>query len=347
MERLFVIVILLAMTCLPGSGAQRHHPKFPGLMKKEMCSNGHEEERFEVMQEALCGPPRDVFVELAPKGAHLQSESRRPEPRGSRPACENTNGTDAWVFPQMSPGAAWVKRCMGLCIESGTKCTATKTRIREIPLGGRARARPPSSVTQAPRPRLFSYNYDIISSIGIEPRVSRRERRRLRPRSTRPLTNADSTNRLNVKVAIQDNLLERCDRALISRNRRCECNPQRFETNKESCAWYTVEEHVECGCSCPLAAEGCATPRVLNERKCACECPNTRERRTCLAKEKNLSAELVRKGWTPPPPKYRRLLKVTILERQRRSHRMRTRSDEFNRDRSAGLAAQGRLRTTD
>ncbi|XP_053600009.1 uncharacterized protein LOC128669296 isoform X1 [Plodia interpunctella] len=55
-----------------------------------------------------------------------------------------------------------------------------------------------------------------------------------------------------------------------------------MKTKKDTCATYTVEEHLSCGC-CQLSSEECGD-RIFNPRKCSCQCPNTEERRSCLQK---------------------------------------------------------------
>lgn len=56
------------------------------------------------------------------------------------------------------------------------------------------------------------------------------------------------------------------------------------KTNKASCSWYPVEEHVRCGC-CYLSAADCGAPKVYNPRKCSCQCPNIEDRRDCKVRK--------------------------------------------------------------
>ncbi|CAG5005856.1 unnamed protein product [Parnassius apollo] len=109
-KALCMFVILAAAT------AHRHHPKFPksseeidtSLYKKVACTSENDLLRNEIIEKSKCGEPKEVFIHLHPRATH----------------------------EQVSPGAVWVKRCVGLCDyeASGSKCVATKTKIQHIPV---------------------------------------------------------------------------------------------------------------------------------------------------------------------------------------------------------------------
>merc|ERR1712224_830581 len=52
---------------------------------------------------------------------------------------------------------------------------------------------------------------------------------------------------------------------------------------EKQCATVTVEEHMECGCSCKLKQDDCRPKKHrLNSAKCECECENENAKRLCL-----------------------------------------------------------------
>ncbi|CAG9792244.1 unnamed protein product [Diatraea saccharalis] len=113
MAKVFLFVALFVIVV---DAAHKHHPKFPkgseeydaSDIKKVACSSENDRLRNEIIEKSRCGPPKEVFVYLEPTAAH----------------------------EQVSPGAVWVKRCVGLCDweTDGSKCIPTRTAIRQIPV---------------------------------------------------------------------------------------------------------------------------------------------------------------------------------------------------------------------
>lgn len=42
------------------------------VVTAETCSTAHELTRNKIMEESMCGEPKDVFIELPSRAAHLQ-----------------------------------------------------------------------------------------------------------------------------------------------------------------------------------------------------------------------------------------------------------------------------------
>ncbi|KAJ0179611.1 hypothetical protein K1T71_005323 [Dendrolimus kikuchii] len=109
MARMLVFVVL----CVAVSGHPRsQHVKFPKSddntgFRKGTCGGDNARERESIIEQSKCGEPKEVFVYLDPKAVH----------------------------EQVSPGAVWVKRCVGLCeYDNEGSCVPTATVTRHIPI---------------------------------------------------------------------------------------------------------------------------------------------------------------------------------------------------------------------
>ncbi|XP_026327041.1 balbiani ring protein 3-like [Hyposmocoma kahamanoa] len=113
MARILLLVILVTVAA---EAAHKHHPKFPKSneeyvvpeIRKVACSSESERLRSDIIEKSKCGLPKDIFIDLKPQAAHQQ----------------------------ISPGAVWVKRCVGLCDYDtyGSKCIPLKKTITHIPV---------------------------------------------------------------------------------------------------------------------------------------------------------------------------------------------------------------------
>ncbi|KOB67580.1 PDGF/VEGF-related factor 1 [Operophtera brumata] len=116
MAKLVLCIVMFAAVVV----AHRRHPKFPkseeysiplsgikGEYRKVACGGDNARERDKIIEQSKCGEPKPVFVHLDPKVGH----------------------------EQVSPGAVWVKRCVGICeYDNAGSCVATESVIRHIPI---------------------------------------------------------------------------------------------------------------------------------------------------------------------------------------------------------------------
>ncbi|XP_049864974.1 uncharacterized protein LOC126366087 isoform X2 [Pectinophora gossypiella] len=111
-------ILLLFVLFVTVRAAHKHrpiHPKFPKVSEDyetpqitKACSSENERIRNDIIEQSKCGAPKEVFEYLESQAAHQQ----------------------------ISPGAVWVKRCVGLCDYDtyGSKCVPLKKQIRYIPV---------------------------------------------------------------------------------------------------------------------------------------------------------------------------------------------------------------------